>query len=154
VRDMQLKTTTLVSVNLAGATGPQHSDLPLISADGRYVVFTSTVDNLVSNDSNNTTDVFVRDLCNRTTTLVSVNRFGTTSANGASTGWRLPPDGRFVAFTSLATDLVDVTDTNGVRDVFVRDLQTGTTWLASVNRTGTATGNGPSFNNSLGLSND
>jgi len=154
VRDLQAGTTTLVSVNLANGTGPHHSDYPLMSADGRYVVFSSSVNNLVSNDTNNTTDVFVRDLQAGTTTLVSVNRLGTASANSGSGAHMLTPDGRFVAFTSLATDLVDVSDTNGASDVFVRDLQTGTTTLASVNHLGTGTGNGLSYNNSLGISAD
>jgi len=155
VRDLQAATTTLVSVNLSGGTGAQRSDLPYISADGRYVAFSSSVADIVSNDTNGTrTDVFVRDLLAMSTTLVSLNRTGTGSANDSSTVRKISPDARFVAFTSFASDIADVADSNAQQDVFVRDLQTGTTWLASVNHAGTGTGNGPSYNNSLDLSDD
>ena len=117
-----------------------------ISADGRFVAFSSEASDLVANDTNGTTgDVFVRDLQLGTTTLVSINRFGTGSGNGSS-GWlsAISADGRFVAFSSLASDLV-ANDTNGTDDVFVRDLQLGTTTLVSINRFGTGSGNNSSF---------
>ena len=96
----------------------------------------------MANDTNGTTnDVFVRDLQLGTTTLVSVNRFGTGSGNGSSFGPVISADGRFVAFGSAASDLV-ANDTNGAtNDVFVRDLQLGTTTLVSINRFGTGSGN-------------
>jgi hypothetical protein len=87
--------------------------------------------------------VFVRDLQTGTTRLVSVNQAGTGSGNGLSREGDLSPNGRFVAFLSIASDLV-ANDTNGVGDVFVRDLSTGTTTLVSVNQTGTNSGNGGS----------
>ena len=123
-----------------------------ISANGRFVVFATAASDLVANDTNGTTDVFVRDLETDTTTLVSVNRFGTDSGNGESGGGSvntfyyktiISADGRFVAFTSSASDLV-ANDANGRPDVFVRDLQTGTTTLVSVNRLGANSGNGDS----------
>ena len=157
VRDLKTGTTSLVSVNSAGTgSGNRASDLPAISADGRFVAFRSAASDLVANDTNRTFDVFVRDLKTGTTTLVSVNSAGTGSGNESSgsaiaRGEEIaaPPvisaDGRFVAFVSFARDLVD-NDTNGNQsDVFVRDLKTGTTTLVSVNSAGTGSGGGTSY---------
>jgi Calx-beta domain/Domain of unknown function (DUF4214)/WD40-like Beta Propeller Repeat len=147
VRDLQSGVTTLVSRNLAGTGGGNGASGwfdPLgISADGRFVVFTSFATNLVAAvDSNNQTDVFVRDLQTQTTTLVSVNRNGGTSVGGgASDGAVITPDGRFVAFTSQARDLI-ASDTGFRRQVFLRDMQAGVTTLVTPNRSGTGGGNG------------
>ena len=117
---------------------------PAISADGRFVAFNSEASDLVANDTNGTSDVFVRDLQLGTTTLVSVNRFGTGSGNSSSGASVISADGRFVAFASDASDLV-ANDINGAtNDVFVRDLQLGTTTLVSINRFGTGSGNSSS----------
>jgi Tol biopolymer transport system component len=141
MHDLSTGTTTLVSVNQAGTgSGNGASQNPVISADGRYVAFESTASNLVANDTNGASDVFVRDLQTGTTTLVSVNQAGTASGGGGSQDASITPDGRYVAFDSTAPDLV-ANDTNGKSDVFVRDLQTGTTTLVSVNQAGTASGN-------------
>ncbi len=146
VRDLQTGTTTLVSVNSAGtASGNGFSSMPEISADGRFVAFRSNASDLVATDTNRTGDVFVRDLQTETTTLVSVNSAGTDSGNRFSLLCEISGDGRFVAFESVASDLV-VTDTNGSRDVFVRDLQTETTTLVSVNSAGTDSGDSTSGN--------
>jgi Tol biopolymer transport system component len=116
-------TTTLVSVNRAGTgSGNGFSTSPVLSATGRFVAFVSTASDLVANDTNGAPDVFVRDLKTGTTTLVSVNRAGTDSGNGASFGSYAPllsADGRVVAFQSAASDLV-ANDTNGAGDVFAR----------------------------------
>ena len=143
VRDFQTGVTTLVSVNSAGTgSGNGESFQPAFTPDGRYVAFASDASDLVPNDTNGTArDIFVRDLQTGTTTLVSVNAVGTGSGNGSSTWPRISADGRYVAFVSLATDLVVTNDTNGGFDLFVRDLQTGTTTLVSVNAAGTGTGN-------------
>ena len=132
-----------------------------MSADGRFVLLrgTPTASDLVANDANNDWDIFVRDLKAATTTLVSVNRFGTGSGNGMSWFGSISADGRFVAFNSFANDLAP-NDTNsgaapgfGQEDVFVRDLKTGTTTLVSVNRTGTDSGNaGSGINGNRGAS--
>ena len=55
----------------------------------------------------------------------------------------ISPDGRYVAFLSRATDLVPgfVNGNNGSYDLYVRDLQKGTTKLITVNASGTASGN-------------
>jgi Tol biopolymer transport system component len=134
LRDRASNTTTLVSVNLAGTGGGNGDSLPAgISTNGQYVLFESAASNLVANDTNNASDVFVRDLVNGTTTLVSVNTNGW-SGNGVSRNSTMTPDGRFVAFVSAARDLVSG-DTNGIPDVFVRDLQAHTTTLVSVGAT-------------------
>jgi Tol biopolymer transport system component len=85
--------------------------------------------NLVPNDTNAFTDIFVRDLVAGTTTLVSVATNGA-GANGASTDPVMTPDGRYVAFISRASNLVPG-DNNGLPDVFVRDLVAGTNQLVS-----------------------
>jgi hypothetical protein len=124
-------TTTLVSINLAGTGGGNGDSFPTgISTNGQFAVFESSASDLVTNDTNNTNDVFVRDVINGTTTLVSMSTNGT-SGNGVSRGSVMTPDGRYVAFVSTASNLV-TGDTNNIADVFVRDLQMGTTTLASV----------------------
>jgi hypothetical protein len=156
VRDLHTGTTTLISKNSAGTgSGTHESFYPVISANGRVVVFKSFAGNLVANDNNNTIDLFAYDLQTGITSLVSSNAAGTGSGNNASFPSNLPKnkaprnfisnDGRFVVFESNATDLVTISDSNGEgRDVFVRDLQTSTTALVSVNTTGTGSANSSS----------
>ena len=86
LRDRTNHTTTLVSVNQTGTGGGNgHSVSPVLSTDGRYVAFESEASNLIVNDTNNASDVFVRDLVTGTTTLISVRSGGTGAGNGAST---------------------------------------------------------------------
>jgi len=101
-----------------------------VSADGRYVVFESDATNLVADDFNGWTDVFVRDRQLKTTTRASVNLSGG-DANGPSETSAISADGRYVAFRSAAHDLV-VGDTNWEWDIFVRDMLLGVTIRASV----------------------
>src|SRR5438105_6146522 len=136
---------SLVSVNSErNSGGNDDSGGGVISADGRYVMFASLATDLVSHPSS-FMSLFVRDLQTATTIPVEVNRNGTAGANGPSGSAYLSTTGRYVAFESLATDLVPDADSNNSKDVFVRDLQTGKTTLVSVNRFGTRTGNGPSY---------
>ncbi len=136
------------SINGSGVAGNGASFTGALSGDGREVVFASAASDLVSGDTNGSSDVFVRDLKSNVTERVSVDSSGT-QANGASGGEDRPaaisPDGRFVAFVSDATNLVPG-DTNGRSDVFIRDRQTGTTERVSV-----ATG-GDEGNDSSGAS--
>lgn len=135
----------LLSVNATGDhAGNGASSLPQSSANGRLVVFTSTSSDLVLNDTNNAADVFVRDLQQNTTTLVSVNSAGTAAGNGPSSDAFVTPDGNHVVFLSEAGNLV-AGDTNGKKDVFVRDLGLHKTTLVSVNAAGTNSGDGESF---------
>lgn len=101
-----------------------------LSANGRYIVFESRADNLVTGDTNNKSDIFVRDQSTGTTARVSVSSMGV-QGNGDSTRASISSDGRYVAFVSSSSNLVG-DDTNGVQDVFVHDRQTGETVRASV----------------------
>ena len=144
LRNRTNNTTTLVSVDLTGSRGGNgHSVSPVISSDGRYVAFESEAANLVANDTNGVSDVFLRDLQSGTTTLLSVNSSGTGAGNGASTDSIISADGRYVAFVSAASDLV-ANDTNAALDIFVRDLQNGTTTLASISADRNSGGSGDS----------
>src|SRR2546426_6706686 len=126
--------TERVSVDSAGSEGNGASTGVALSADGRFVAFTSVATNLVAGDTNGVLDVFVHDRQTGMTERVSVDSAGS-EGNGASTGVALSADGRFVAFTSVATNLV-AGDTNDVTDVFVHDRQTGTTERVSVDSAG------------------
>jgi hypothetical protein len=141
VRDLQTGVTTLVSINSSGTGGGNLASVfPAISANSQVVIYRSAASNLVASDTNGATDIFARNLLTNKTFLVSINQAGTASGNGPSSGMTISADARFVAFSSRASDLV-ATDTNGVNDVFVRDLQTGTTRLLSINSAGTNSGN-------------
>jgi Tol biopolymer transport system component len=107
---------------------------PAISADGRYVAFQSDAHDLVGGDRNGLIDVFVRDLLAGATVRASVDPSGGDS-NGLSLSPRLSPDGRYVAFSSEASDLVEG-DGNAVSDVYRRDLEAGTTARVSVDLAG------------------
>jgi len=148
VHDRQTGTTSRVSVNTAVAEGNSASYTPSISGDGRFVAFYSTASNLVAGDSNGTIDVFVHDRQTGTTSRVSVNTAGT-EGNSDSYGPSISGDGRFVAFNSSASNLV-AGDSNGYRDVFVHDRQTGTTSQVSVNTAG-AEGNSESYAPSISV---
>src|SRR5688572_4209052 len=130
VRDRQTGTTERVSVASGGSEGDADSWEPAISADGRYVAFSSSASNLVPDDTNGTFDVFIRDRQTGTTERVSVASDG---SEGNAGSWEpvIGADGPDVAFSSLADNLVPG-DTNGVMDVFVRDRQAGTTERISV----------------------
>ncbi|GGQ85326.1 TolB family protein [Couchioplanes azureus] len=130
LRDLETGTTTLVSVHRRGSEGTLHSVHPSMSADGRYVAFSSWAPDLVEGDTNGRQDVFVRDLAARTTTRVSVSGSGT-PGDLDSIQPVISSDGRHVAFLSYARNLVDG-DTNTQGDVFVRDLVAGTTTRVNV----------------------
>src|SRR6058998_1751352 len=134
VHDRQTGTAERVSVDSAGNQANGDSTDVALSADGRFVAFTSAAPDLVAGDTNGAADVFVHDRQTGTTERVSVDSAGT-QANGSSFGRALSADGRFVAFISVAPDLV-AGDTNGVADVFVHDRQTGTTERVSVDSAG------------------
>ncbi|MCC6630409.1 MAG: PD40 domain-containing protein [Chloroflexi bacterium] len=126
--------TTRVSVGAAGGQANRNSLAPAISADSRVVAFVSHATNLVAGDTNEVEDVFVHDRQAGTTTRVSVASGGT-QANGPSGTPAVSSDGRYVAFASLASNLV-AGDTNGVVDIFVHDRQVGTTARVSVSGAG------------------
>jgi Tol biopolymer transport system component len=118
VRDLKTGVTQRVSLDSSGAEGNNFSYNHAISANGRYIAFTSTASNLVDGDNNDTYDVFVRDLITGMTQRVSVNSVGI-EGNSASSGPTLSANGRFVGFNSDANNLV-LGDHNGYADIFVR----------------------------------
>jgi Ca2+-binding RTX toxin-like protein len=134
VHDRLNGSTTRISVDSTGQEGDRPSLNPSISADGRFITFESNSTNLVPGDTNNNSDIFVRDRLTNITTRVSVNSTGN-QGNIGSFNPSISADGRFVAFDSLADNLV-ATDTNSTRDIFVRDIQTNTITRVSVNSSG------------------
>jgi Tol biopolymer transport system component len=131
VHDRRTGRTERVSVDSTGTQGGQVSVGASISGDARYVAFYSFATNLVAGDTNAVADVFVHDRRTRLTERVSVDSAGT-QANDVSATPSFSGDGRYVAFDSLATNLV-AGDTNGAFDVFVHDRTNGVTQRASLN---------------------
>jgi hypothetical protein len=134
LRDRENGALERVSVASGGVQANHRSREGDVSADGRFVVFASLANNLTIGDSNGVSDVFLRDRQLDTTILVSRTASGAVGNNAS----RLPSisaDGRWIAFLSLATDLVLV-DTNAAEDVFVYDTQTSAIELVSVSSTG------------------
>jgi Tol biopolymer transport system component len=135
VKDRSTGAIELVSVDSAGnPAGGFVAASPVLSGDGRFVAFASGASNLVADDTNETTDVFVHDRVSGATVLASVDSAGGQS-NDVSFRPDLNADGRFVTFDSAASNLV-AGDTNGVPDVFVHDFVTGATERVSVDSAG------------------
>ncbi len=135
VHDRQSGVTSVVNVNTAGVqTSGLYSSDPSISFDGRLIAFASSASDLVAGDTNARYDIFVRDMQAGSTTRASVDSLGG-EGNGDSLDPSISSNGRFVAFSSVATNLAP-SDVNGHADVFVHDSQTGATVLASVGSTG------------------
>ena len=136
IRDRKLGRTRLISVSSAGEQPNNHTGVysngSPISADGRYVVFITSAANVVPNDGNSHTDVFIRDRKKGTTKRVSVNSNEEEAQGGDSVDPAISPDGRFVVFQSTADNLVP-NDLNGAADVFIRDREKGVTKRVSVN---------------------
>ena len=145
VHDRVTGATERVSVASDGTQGNARSQFTntSISADGRYVAFTSEASNLVPDDTNApATDVFVHDRATGVTERVSVASDGTQGNIGSSQP-SISADGRYVAFFGFASTLVP-DDTNAANDIFVRDRETETTERVSVASDGTEA-NGHSF---------
>jgi subtilisin family serine protease/Tol biopolymer transport system component len=136
VHDRERGVTELVSAASDGTPGNGFSSRPSLSADGRFVAFSSGATNLVPGDTNDQTDIFVVDRVAGTTERVSVASDGT-PGNGDAGYPVISDDGRHVAFHSSADNLVPGDD-NRRRDVFVHDRLTGVTTLASVAGDGTS----------------
>ncbi len=122
--------TERVSVSSDGDQGKGASFSPVTSENGRFVAFVSAAANLVSDDTNASIDVFVHDRQTGTTERVSVSSAGE-QGNDDCHNPSISYDGRYVAFSSHATNLV-AGDTNAERDTFVRDRNTDTTERVSV----------------------
>jgi len=131
VRDLGTGQTSLVSATPGHVPGNAASYAAAISADGRYVAFFSDASDLVPGDVG-FTDCFVRDLRTGTTSMVSRNSAGVQGNEDVGNGRpAISSDGRFVAFSSRASNLA-AGDTNHGLDVFRRDTLTNTTELVSV----------------------
>ena len=115
-----------ISTAADGAQGNDDSSNAQISADGRYVVFQSDASNLVADDTNNAQDIFRKDLVTGQIERISAagTRDAPIQANGLSSFAQISTDGRYVIFTSTASNLV-ANDTNNAEDVFRKDLVTG-----------------------------
>lgn len=129
VRDRQTETTEAVSVDSNEVGGNDHSFEPVLSADGRFVVFNSRASNLVPGDTNDLGDVFVRDRQMGATERVSVDS-SESQLNYGSWSGSINADGRFVAFEAYPGNLPD-------GQIYVRDRLDGTTEKVSVNINGT-----------------
>jgi len=147
VRDRQSGTTTRASVSSSEQQADGNSFAAGISANGRYVVFSSEASNLVTGDTNFVFDVFVRDRQSGLTRRVSVGPGGQQAVDANSFASAITPDGRFVLFSSGAPNLVGG-DTNAAFDAFVRDTSAGLTRRVSLATSG-AQGNGDSIARSL-----
>jgi Tol biopolymer transport system component len=159
VYDRQTGATELISLAEDGAQANDASGEAGISADGRWVVFSSIATNLVAGDTNELLDVFLHDRQTGRTTLVS-------AAVGGGTGSlmsmepAISADGRWIAFTSYADDLVpetdehtgqNIADTNEMGDIFVYDRLGGSIRRVSLSSQG---GQSNHNSNSPGISAD
>ena len=135
VRDLQAGTTERISIGTGGAEANNHSFAPGVSGDGRYVAFASFASNIVANDLNGESDIFVYDRTAGTVERVSVASDGT-EGNEESVTPSISADGRYVTFTSPANNLV-ASDTNNDRDVFLHDRVSSATELISQASDGT-----------------
>ena len=124
VYDRTNQTTQKLTKGIGGVAASAGSQRPQISGDGRFVVYQSDASNLVANDTNNSTDIFLTEISTGITVLISKNALGAIG-NLASTAPAISDDGNIIAFESNATNLIS-SDSNGRSDVFVvrRDLGT------------------------------
>ncbi|HUR44700.1 MAG TPA: hypothetical protein VMZ27_02405, partial [Candidatus Saccharimonadales bacterium] len=151
VRNLLTGQTTLVSANTnGGAGGNANSAYPTISSNGQFVAFESSASNLAPGNTNQITQIFLRNLGSQTTTLVSRNPGGTDGGDANSSNPQLLYDGRYAVFESEATNLVSI-PLACRSNIFRRDLQLGITSLVSINAQGTAGGNDASQSPSVSI---
>lgn len=148
VHDRQTGETERVSVSSEGEQANNDTWYFIsISANGRFVTFRSSATNLVSGDTNNRADIFVRDRQNGVTERVSISSSGAQNNYGVLYHASISGDGRYVAFDSTSSNLI-ADDKNGLADIFVHDRQTRVTELISVSSNGEQ-GNSNSVNPSI-----
>ncbi|MCU0754126.1 MAG: C25 family cysteine peptidase [Xanthomonadales bacterium] len=135
VKNRATDTTLLLSSSATGVPGNGHSLQAQLSDDGSVAVFASDASNLVSDDSNGVRDIFVKTIGTGAIARISSTGSGA-QANGASSNPAISSDGRFVAFASAASNLV-AGDSNGLTDIFVKDLTSGSVIRVSVDAAGT-----------------
>jgi len=134
--DRQTATLRRVSVDSSGGEGIYGGYEARLSKDGQLVMFSSYSDTLVANDTNGTIDVFLHDVATGTTERISTGTTGNEGSDASFSGG-LSFDHRYAVFASYANDL-DPLDANPGGDVFVKDRQTGTLTLVSLDSSGAA----------------
>ena len=134
VHDRQTGQTTRASMTSGGAQANGYSSSAALSADGRYVAFSSDAPDLVAGDTNNTRDIFRHDRQTGETILISRRLAGVSFAQDAHIP-AISADGRWVAFMSRSNDFVPG-DEGGDADVFIVDASSGAVSLVSVNTAG------------------
>jgi len=149
IKNLSTNQISRASIGDGGQKANSISYSPDISGDGKHVVFYSLADNLVTADDNGESDVFIRNLETGYTKLVSTSTSGV-QANGRSTEAVVSNDGRYIAFSSMATNLVS-TPTLGKSNVYVKDMQTGAVQIISINNNGQA-GDAESFEPAISAS--
>jgi hypothetical protein len=144
VKDLQTAAVERISVDSNGNEGNDRSESSAISADGRFVAFASQATNFVASaDVADTFDIFVKDRLTGAVERVSLDSSGA-APDAEALRPEISDDGRFVAFDSEATNLVD-DDTNSVRDIFVHDRLSGITERVNVDSSGDQATGGNSF---------
>lgn len=138
IRDLERNNTECISRSSSGSLIGGYS--PSISGDGRYVTFTSSQSGLTCSQ------IFLRDRILNITKIISLNNAGGV-ADGDCGESAISGDGRFVAFASWASNLISG-DSNGLADIFIRDLILNTTKLVSISASGQQ-GNVESYNPSI-----
>ncbi len=134
ILDRTTGSTQIISVSSNGQLGDKWSSAGVMSSNEKHVVLRSSATNLVESDLNLCDDIFIRDLTNGTTKIVSLSYNGN-QANRESTNPSVDSSGRFVVFESRASNLTP-DDNDNINDIFVRDLQNNTTKLVSVSSNG------------------
>jgi hypothetical protein len=129
VRDIQAQTTSLVSATPSNSAGNYRSASPAISYDGRYIAFQSMATDLVSNDPNIFSDIFVRDRDTNQTTRVSYDTNGNELTNSVSSAPSISADGQYISYYAHNYSV-------NQDDIFFTDRQTGKTTMVSVNNSG------------------
>jgi flagellin-like hook-associated protein FlgL len=145
LRDLQSGRVTLVSTDAAGGLSNGVSREPVLSPDGRFVLFSSSASNLVAGDTNGQGDIFLKDLQTGDVTRVSTDASGAQATGGPSLMGRFSADGEYVIFQSGATNLV-AGDTNGGRDIFLKNIASGAITRVSTSAAGTQATGGDSTN--------
>ncbi len=135
LRDMLTQTTMRLTVGLGGAQINDDAQAPVISEDGRHVAFMSWATNLVAGINDGRRHVYLLDRNNGQITMQDRDSSGNPASYNATPPMAMSPNGRYLAFSSFSSDLV-ASDTNGRQDIFVRDLQAGTTMRVSLSTSG------------------
>ena len=143
VKNLKTGTVIRANTNSAGIQANNSAFYPGITTDGRYVVFQSNATNLVESDTNNASDIFLKDLQTGIIARVSTDSSGTQSNKNSATP-QITPDGRYLIFSSYATNLV-TDDTNGLSDIYLKDLKSGIVTRVNTTSTGNQVTGGDSL---------